>query len=142
MLNLILSLLFSSLFLTNVYQKTQVELIINNGKSDKGLIRVLVFKGSEGFPEDPAKAFQSFSFRLEGRRAIAKIVSLPPGKYAITAFHDEDENGEISKNAFGYPTDRFGFSNNPKIFFSIPSFEKCLFEVIDGKTTRQIIELR
>ena len=49
MLNLIVSLFLSTILAMNSHQNTQLELIINNGKSDNGLVRVLIFNGSEGF---------------------------------------------------------------------------------------------
>ncbi|KPQ20083.1 MAG: hypothetical protein HLUCCX10_00515 [Algoriphagus marincola HL-49] len=142
MLNLIVSLFLSTILAMNSHQNTQLELIINNGKSDNGLVRVLIFNGSEGFPGDYTKAFKALSTNLENKRAVINISNLPAGKYAITAYHDENGDGKMSKNPFGYPTDRFGFSNNPKILFSAPTFEKCLFEIKEGKSHTEVIDLR
>ncbi|MCS5489956.1 DUF2141 domain-containing protein [Algoriphagus limi] len=121
---------------------TQLELHVTNSDSDQGLIRILVFDHPEGFPDNPKKAKLALSLPIENLKTETLISSLPPGKYAICAFHDEDENGKINKNLVGYPTESFGFSTNPKVVFSIPSFEKCLIEVEEGIKNKVTIELK
>lgn len=121
---------------------TSLELQITNSKSDKGLIRVLIFDQEDGFPESHDKAKWALSLPIKNRSANFNLNSLPPGRYAICAFHDEDENGLIDKNKFGYPLDRFGFSNNPMIMLSIPSFKKCQFEIKKDVKNTVTIKLR
>lgn len=51
------------------------------------------------------------------------FLDLPPGRYAIIVFHDEDDNGLLDMNLLGIPTEGYGFSNNASGFFSAPSFD-------------------
>ena len=60
---------------------------------------------------------------------IAKMENLPKGEYALTLFHDKNSNGKLDKNWFGKPKEKYGFSNNPKIRFKAPGFDKCSFIV-------------
>lgn len=46
-----------------------------------------------------------------------------PGAYGLVLYHDENGNGRIDRNLIGIPKEGFGFSNNPKIFLSAPSFK-------------------
>jgi len=55
------------------------------------------------------------------------------GTYAISLFHDENSNGEMDKNILGLPLEGFGFSNNPSIGFSEPTFSECNFDIEAGQ---------
>jgi uncharacterized protein (DUF2141 family) len=59
---------------------------------------------------------------------------LAPGRYAVAAYHDADGDGELDKVPPGIPTEPYGFSNDIGRL-GIPSFEKALVEVGEGRTT-------
>ena len=40
------------------------------------------------------------------------IFQVPPGSYAIAAYHDENGNGRLDRNGVGIPTEPYGFSND------------------------------
>lgn len=48
---------------------------------------------------------------------------LPPGRYAVNAFHDEDGNGELDTNLLGIPSEGYGFANDPPSTFGPADFE-------------------
>ena len=50
-----------------------------------------------------------------------------------TAYHDENENSRLDKNAFGIPTERYGFSKNPKRGYGPPMFSETAIELISAK---------
>jgi uncharacterized protein (DUF2141 family) len=105
------------------------------------MIRVLLFSGAAGFPDQVGKAVKSFSLPPKNKQVAFTITDLVPGTYALAVIHDQDSNGKLSSNAVGYPIEKFGFSNNPKVYFSPPSFEKASFVL--GKTPVKVtISLR
>lgn len=122
---LILGIFLVSIFYSESQTIGDMELIITNAKSDKGLIQVLVFNKEDGFPEEPKKAIKAFSLPISNSSARVVIEDLPAGNYAVSVFHDEDSNGQIQKNNFGMPVESYGFSNNPTLYFGPPSFSKC-----------------
>lgn len=63
------------------------------------------------------------------------INSVEPGTYALSIFHDEDNNNELSTNFFGVPNEGYGFSNNVIGSFGKPTFTEASFIVNDGKET-------
>lgn len=74
-----------------------------------------------------------------GARAAASVgdVSMqlrgiPPGTYAVQAFHDEDDDGEIDRNVFGLPREGMGFSNDAPMRFGPPRFEEAAVSIDDG----------
>ena len=65
------------------------------------------------------------------------INDIDPGEYVISVFHDVDENGELNLSSFlGFdiPQEGFGFSNNPSIGLSQPTFDDCKFTIIEYET--------
>jgi uncharacterized protein (DUF2141 family) len=56
------------------------------------------------------------------------LSGLAAGRYAVIAVHDEDDNGEMTKGAFGIPREGFGTSNNPR-FVGPPRFGPALIAV-------------
>jgi uncharacterized protein (DUF2141 family) len=137
-------LLVSFLFtLETLGQSTQTNLqvSISGASIDAGSIRILVFSKPSGFPDQVKQAVRSISLPPKSGKASFKLTDLPAGTYAIGVIHDQDNNGKLSTNAVGYPTEKFGFSNNPKVYFGPPSFEKAAFVL--GKTALSLeIDLR
>ena len=121
--------------------QTNLQVSISGASSDVGSIRILVFSKPSGFPDQVKQAVRSISLPPKSGKASFKLTDLPAGTYAIGVIHDQDNNGKLSTNAVGYPTEKFGFSNNPKVYFGPPSFEKAAFVL--GKTALSLeIDLR
>lgn len=61
--------------------------------------------------------------------------NLSDGEYAITLFHDENDNGKLDLGEFGIPAEMYGFSNNidPAKLMRPPLFDECKF-LISGDT--------
>ena len=59
------------------------------------------------------------------------VGDLPPGRYAVNAFHDENDNGELDTNLFGIPSEGYGFANDPSTTFGPPDFEAAAVNVGD-----------
>ena len=52
---------------------------------------------------------------------------LPPGEYAVSLYHDVNEDDKCNRNLIGYPTEGIGFSNEAKISIKAPGFKKASF---------------
>ena len=57
------------------------------------------------------------------------FTGLPPGRYAIAIYHDENGNGVMDKNFIGIPSEGFGFSRNARGFAGPPSFNAAAVEI-------------
>uniref|UniRef100_UPI004048B2BF DUF2141 domain-containing protein n=1 Tax=Algoriphagus sp. TaxID=1872435 RepID=UPI004048B2BF len=119
--------LFLALETMGQSNQTTLEVSISGASSEAGSIRILVFSKPSGFPDQVKQAVRSISLPSKSGKANFKLTDLPAGTYAIGVIHDQDNNGKLSTNAVGYPTEKFGFSNNPKVYFGPPSFEKAAF---------------
>ena len=107
------------------------KLIINyeNLKSDEGNAMLKLYdESSPKFP-DTKSAIAIRTVKVEHKQATIIFDGLPYGTYAFSTFHDENGNGKMDTNRIYFPTEGYAFSNNLKIMFGPPSFEKASFEL-------------
>jgi uncharacterized protein (DUF2141 family) len=118
----------------DVTDATQVRLQIevSGMRVAKGNITITIY------PDDPAH-FLDGKYKLDRQQLP---VTLPvtsacfsvaaPGHYAVALFHDENDNHHLDTNALGIPTEGYGFSNNPTLYFGPPDLSRVRFSVHAG----------
>jgi uncharacterized protein (DUF2141 family) len=110
-------------------------------KSSQGQVCISVYAGPQGFP-DGGKGSDFVTTRcspITAEAATLTLTDLKPGNYAIVAHHDLNGDGTMNKGSFGIPEEGFGFSNNPEIGFSSPSFDETKFAVAAPQATVKIL---
>lgn len=72
--------------------------------------------------------------KIGDKKAQFVFQNLKYGKYAVTVFHDENDNGILDHNIFRIPAEPLGFSNGFQmgLFSGLPSFEKLQFDFEPG----------
>ena len=65
---------------------------------------------------------------------------LPVGRYAVSAYHDENGNGELDIGSAGIPMEGYGFANNPPSHAGPPSFDDAAVTV-SGASTKVMMTL-
>ena len=116
----------------------QTELVVDVGRlrNGRGVLHACLSREPKHFPDcraDPAALRQtvpagtpSLSFR-----------GFPPGRYALTLFHDENKNQKLD-TVLGIPREGFGFSRNPTIRFGAPRFAQVSIELRSGYTRQSV----
>lgn len=64
---------------------------------------------------------------------MVTVTGLPPGRYAVQAFHDENGNGKIDQELFGIPKEGVGFSNDARIKLGPPKWTDAMFDTTGGE---------
>jgi uncharacterized protein (DUF2141 family) len=64
---------------------------------------------------------------------------VPPGVYAVQAFHDENDDHKVNRGAFGIPREDIGFSRDAPLGLSGPKFIKAAFS---HEADSQVVTLR
>jgi uncharacterized protein (DUF2141 family) len=67
----------------------------------------------------------------------AVFADLPPGTYAVKAFHDVNGDGKMNVNPFGIPIEPVAFSNNAAPNMGAPKWDRTHFNV-RGDTAQSI----
>lgn len=125
LLKFILIALSSSLFAFNMNAPIKGTLIIDGFDSDKGKVFVEVLSSAD-------KTVNQLVLPISGKKVSTQIELPSNGKYAIQVFHDENNNKKMDKNFIGYPTEKWGTSNNAHPKFRAPKLKEMLTEVADG----------
>jgi uncharacterized protein (DUF2141 family) len=103
-------------------QTCKVSLHVDGFRNHDGRMGVIVFRNSEGWPEDLGKALFHDNYPITGDHVTVEL-SLPEGRYAIAVLHDENSNHKLDRNFLGIPREGFGFTNNPKVRLTAPNFD-------------------
>jgi uncharacterized protein (DUF2141 family) len=88
-----------------------------------------LFDREEGFRKED-KARQVLA--LPAAATVTGIFrDLPPGRYAVIAYHDENGDGKLNLRFGMFPKEGYGLSNNPELS-GPPRFKDAAFEVTEG----------
>ncbi|MGP1281641.1 MAG: DUF2141 domain-containing protein [Parasphingopyxis sp.] len=118
----------------------QLEVNIEDLRSDNGLLHVCVTRDAAHFPDcenDPAATKETF--RVRDARTV-RFANLPSGDYAIAILHDENGNSRLDRFA-GIPREGIGFSRNPRFSFGPPRFSSARF-TLGNRGDVQMIRMR
>ena len=105
-----------------------VTIEVEGMRTGKGFLAMSLFAKNEksSFPSDADHAVKTFYLPLDGKTDITiPIDDLEDGEYAISVMHDEAADHKMHFNFVGIPVEGFGFSNNPRVYFGPPSFERA-----------------
>ena len=121
-------------------QAGDLNLTVAGVRSDDGALMIGLYDSAEGFNSSITNAANtgllSDKARLVGVTMRARtgsqgicFLQLPPGRYAVIVFHDENDNGILDENFLGIPIEGYGFSNNATGFFGAPAFSAAAVTV-------------
>jgi uncharacterized protein (DUF2141 family) len=103
-------------------------------RSASGTLMIGLYDSAEGFGVAVKHATEAGLLTDRGRLVGVAMRAAPgaqsiiftqlqPGRYAVIAFHDENDNGRLDESPWGVPTEGYGFSNDAQGFLTAPSFE-------------------
>lgn len=112
-------------------QTANLTIKINGIQNAKGTMNFAVYDNAENY-DNSKDYFVGESIKVEALEFEYIFHDLPYGNYAISLFHDEDENDELNTNWIGMPKELFGFSNDAKAKMGPPDFIDASFEIRDN----------
>jgi len=96
-----------------------------------GQILVELFESADAFMSEPA--FSEALTAEEDADFRVRFENVPPGEYAVFAWHDVDGDGELRRGVFmGGPKEPVGFSNDARFDFAPPQFAEAAFRIDTG----------
>jgi uncharacterized protein (DUF2141 family) len=101
-------------------------------RSSNGKVHCTLYNNPDAFPDDDSKALKEAEAPIKDDSATCTFAGLPAGKYALVAFHDENDNGKFDESMLGMPEEGYAFSNNVRPTFSKPNFDECAFDYKGG----------
>lgn len=104
---------------------------VSGAISDDGMMRLAVYSEKEGF-NDPMQALGTDRWKIrdgvcEGRFGLPAEIT----EVAIAAYHDVNDNGQLDRNSFGIPSERYGFTRDARGITGPPTFEDAVITIAD-----------
>jgi len=112
-------------------EQYQLTLLVENIEQVTGSVKACIVDQKEDFLSE---CVFSVSQKLNTEDCQITFENIPAGTYAVSLYHDENDDGELNSGMFRIPKEPYGFSNNPKSRFGPPDFEDCTFQVDGDKT--------
>ncbi len=80
------------------------------------------------------EAFKSTKSELKDNQCTITFEDIPAGTYAVSIFHDENNNGKMDTNFFGIPNEDYGCSNDASGFMGPPKWNDAKFQIKENKS--------
>ncbi len=131
------ALLAASLIGTGPAWAGNVEVRVHNVGDASGTVRAQLCERHEWLTDDGCA--RSVAVQATPGVTTMTIPDVPPGTWAVVAFHDKGNTGEVARGLFGIPTEGVGFSRNPSLGLHGPRFADSALAVGDAGA---VIDLR
>lgn len=119
-----------------------ITVVISNVRNADGEILISLYDKAEGFPNDRSAIIRTAAIPADAAGQVTTVFDdIPYGDYAIAVLHDEDASQDMTFGAFHLPKEGYCFSNNVKVRFKAPKFEKTKF-TLDGDNVTQTLKMR
>ena len=112
--------------------------IVKNFKDSGGSVRVGLFDNAKDFLK---KSVDAKAAPFHADSVVVVFEGLMPGEYAVSVFHDRNDNGELDKNFIGIPREGFAFGNNTMGSFGAPSFQDAKV-ILKAEDVTQVLSLK
>lgn len=116
--------------------RAALSLSVKNFKHDTGKLMVALYNDPADYLKEPFRVADTVIYDLQ--QVTILFADLPKGTYAISIYHDENENGDLDTNFMGIPEEPYAFSNDAPGRFGPPSFEAAAFDLTEIQNTHMI----
>ncbi|MCH9852515.1 MAG: DUF2141 domain-containing protein [Alphaproteobacteria bacterium] len=113
--------------------------VLSTKSSGRVYLQIIPTQHAADFPS--ATSHISMNYLFDSKNPT-QILALPDGIYAISAFHDLNDDGELNRNLVGLPTEPYGFSNDARGTFGPAKFADAQFTITADKITHLTINLK
>ncbi|MCD8444527.1 DUF2141 domain-containing protein [Tenacibaculum finnmarkense] len=110
-------------------EKHTITVYFEGMKSDKGNLYVAIYNHKKDFLKEPIKGK---TIKISDKKASLVFENMIAGTYAISAFHDVNDNKKMDTNFIGIPKEPIGISNDAKGFMGPPKYKDAKFDVIQS----------
>ncbi len=108
---------------------TSVTVTVTDLRNAKGVVRACITSDPKHFPNCKGDTGKHVAVVPAAKTVVFKFEDVAPGQYAITLFHDENDNGKLDRALLMMPKEGYGFSRDAKVVMSPPKFSAAAFEV-------------
>lgn len=132
-----LTVLFCLGSANQVRAQATLSVVVEDIGSDEGMLRVGLYNSVDNWLE---QVFKSKSSTIKNGKCEVTFENLPYGDYAVSVYHDENNNGKMDKYLGFYPKENYGCSNQAKAKYGPPEWKDAQF-TINQESNYQHIKL-
>ncbi|WP_316633593.1 DUF2141 domain-containing protein [uncultured Flavobacterium sp.] len=107
-------------------QNVKLTVAVSGLKNDTGIVKVGLYNSDGTFLKT---TYRSLSSEIKNNKVVVTFDNLPAGEYAISTYHDENNNGKLDRNSMGVPSEDYAASNNAKGFMGPPAYSDAKFVI-------------
>lgn len=112
-----------------------ITVVISNFDNNQGKAYIALYNSEASFLN---KGFEATFSKIEKNSCAVTFKDVPNGTYAVSMFHDENDNNKMETTLFGIPTEDYGCSNNATGFMGPPKWDDAKFEINNKSITQHI----
>jgi uncharacterized protein (DUF2141 family) len=112
-------------------QAADVQVTVTGIRSNQGRI-VVAICDKANFPKGACPYHGQAPARVG--QVVVRVTGVPPGTWAVAAYHDEVGDQPVQYSLFGAPKQGFGFSRDARMRFGPPNFADAAFSAGDDVT--------
>ena len=125
-------LIFAGLSSGTAATAAEVVVTVSGVRGAEGSVACALFADADGFPKAGRQAAGRRIAAAEGS-VVLVFEDVPPGDYAVAAYHDEDDDGVLDTGALGVPEEGLAFSNGQEAgVFGPPGFDAAKVAIGGG----------
>ncbi len=112
----------------------KMHVIISGIATNAGSVRVAIYDRAENFLQ--TKKYTYTKSLAAGNNASVQLdFDIPNGDYAVTAYHDINDDHHLDQNYMGIPTEPYALSNNVSVKWRRPTFNETKISFIQQEQT-------
>lgn len=111
-----------------------ITVTISNVSSNEGTVKFGLHNKETFMKMNPLQVAES---TIENGKCKIVFKNVPAGEYAITCFHDKNNNGKMDFQSNGMPLEAYGASNNV-MNFGPPQYNDAKFTITDKDVSLDI----
>jgi len=113
-------------FLLSSQNLHNITVNVKDIKTSKGKVYYALFNNEADFLE---KRYKDAIEMIEINKSTTTFKNIPSGVYAVSIFHDKNNNAKLDTNFMGIPKEAYGCSNNAKGFMGPPKWSDAKFNL-------------
>ncbi len=133
-----IALLSSSLHFLTAQQQHSISIDFSGFTTKEGVLFVGLYDSEENFLNH---RFKEIAVPVNDLEVSVTLEGIPEGTYAVSAYHDVNDNGELDTRFFFIPKEPVGTSNNAKGRFGPPKFEDAKFSLNENSKLKIVMSL-
>ncbi len=119
------------IYQSQVQENFSIEVTVQDVANNDGKIFLALYNSETNFLE---KSYKGTKSEIMNNSSTITFEDIPSGVYAISVFHDENDNGKMDTNFMGIPKEDYGCSNDASGFMGPPKWKDAKFELKTDKT--------